>query len=263
MKIAVSQLIAPELTMADFFRQAKETGYEAVELSMRPHGAFTFDVTDVQLDEFAALSREYALPVLSVTVSAPGGNLLAGGEAGETGVEYARFGLACAKKLGAKVILHTLGSLSPELYYEDAYRNGVSALRQLAGPAEQLGVDFAVEFVWNGFLFSPLEMRGFLREVGSSAVGFYFDPGNMAVFQYPQHWVRALAKELKHVHLKDWRGRALNGDWTPLLEGEVNFPAVMAELHRAGYRGALVSEVPASLAPWAETAAAMRKIAAM
>ena len=70
-------------------------------------------------------------------------------------------------------------------------------------------------------------------------------------------------KRRSNVHLKDWKGRALNGAWTPLTEGEVDFPVVMRELRAAGYRGPLVSEVPESLAPWAETAKTMRKIAAM
>jgi sugar phosphate isomerase/epimerase len=75
--------------------------------------------------------------------------------------------------------------------------------------------------------------------------------------------VRALGKRIFHVHLKDWKGRALNGEWTALLQGEVNFPVVMRELRQAGYQGPLVSEVSPSLASLEDTAAAMRKIAAM
>ena len=46
-------------------------------------------------------------------------------------------------------------------------------------------------------------------------------------------------------------------------QGAVDFPKVMAELRAAGYAGPLISEVPASLAPLAETAATIRKIIAM
>jgi len=48
-------------------------------------------------------------------------------------------------------------------------------------------------------------------EVGSQAIGFYFDPGNMAVFQYPHHWVRILGNHIKMVHMKEWKGNATNG----------------------------------------------------
>ncbi|MEZ4621441.1 MAG: TIM barrel protein [Caldilineaceae bacterium] len=117
-------------------------------------------------------------------------------------------GLQIAAGLGIGCTLHTLGRLRPDLYYDDAYRNGVRSLQAIAETAEALGVALAVEFVWNGFLFSPLEMRHFLDEVGSPQIGFYFDPGNMAVFQYPHHWVCIVGDHIKMVHLKDWQGRA-------------------------------------------------------
>lgn len=112
-------------------------------------------------------------------------------------------------------------------------------------------------------MFSPLEMAHFLDEVGSTRVGFYFDPGNMAVFQYPQHWVRILGRRIKLVHLKDWAGNALSGGWTPLLEGNVDFAAVMAELRAAGYDGPLTGEVEPHLAPLEKTADAIRRIMAL
>jgi hexulose-6-phosphate isomerase len=153
--------------------------------------------------------------------------------------------------------------LRAELYYEDAYRNAVANLKKLAPVCAETGVALAVEFVWSGFLFSPLEMRRLLDEVASEHIGFYFDPGNMAVFQFPQHWVRACAPHIKMVHMKDWKGRALKGEWTPLLEGEVDFPVVMKELHAAGYDGPLVSEVSTDLASLEDTAAKIKQIAAM
>jgi L-ribulose-5-phosphate 3-epimerase len=265
MKIALSALIAGNLTMPELLQQAKDCGYDAVELSLRPapEAALNFQTSDAQLAEIKQQAADLGLSIASMTISAPSGNLLQDGQSGDEGVTWAIRGLECAAKLGAKVCLHTLGRLSPELYYEDAYRNAIAAGKKIAAAAEKIGVTFAVEFVWNGFLFSPLEMRNFLDSINSPRVGFYFDPGNMAVFQFPQHWVRALGSRIKHVHLKDWKGGPLNGTWTALLAGEVNFPVVMQELRRAGYAGPLVSEVAPSLASFAETASAMRKIAAM
>ena len=164
------------------------------------------------------------------------------------------WGLECAAKLGATAALHTLGRFTPELYYEDAYKNAVQNLKIIAPVAEKLNVALSVEFVWSGFLFSPVEMRRFLDEVGSTHVGFYFDPGNMAVFQYPQHWVRAIGKHVKRVHLKDFKGGPLNGVWTRLGEGACDFKAIFAELKKIGYDGPLVSEVATSLASLKDTA---------
>jgi hexulose-6-phosphate isomerase len=198
-----------------------------------------------------------------VTLNHLTGSLLDAGEAQKTGIAETIAGLRTAAALGAGCALHTLGRLRPDLYYDDAYRNGVASLEELAKTAAEVKVAIAVEFVWNGFLFSPLEMKRFLDEVGSEYVGFYLDPGNMAVFQFPHHWARILGSHIRMVHLKDWKGRALKGEWTPLLEGEVDFAAVMKELRAAGYDGPLVSEVSPKLAPYDQTVPAMRKIAAM
>ena len=265
MKIAVSQLVAPgTMTMEAFADKAKATGYDGVELSLRPtNSPLTYDTTDAQLQEFKQLFAQRSLEIFSTTFSAKSGNLLDSGTAAQEAIDQTIFGLETTAKLGSKIMLHTLGRFTADLYYEDAYNNAIANLKKLAASAEKLNVTIAIEFIWNGFLFSPLEMRNLLEAIGSDNVGFYFDPGNMAVFQFPQHWVRALGKHTKHVHLKDWKGRALKGEWTPLTQGECNFPVIISELRKAGYAGPLVSEVPESLASWEDTAKTMRQIAEM
>ena len=264
MKIAVSQLVGGGVPMREFADKAKAAGYDGVELLLHADNKeLNYDTSAEDVERVRGIFAERGLEIFSVAASGKSGNMLDGGEPARDAIAQAEFGLETTARLGAKVMLHTLGRLSPELYYEDAFNNAVDNLKIVAKKAEAVGVTFAIEFVWNGFLFSPLEMRALLEKVGSERVGFYFDPGNMAVFQFPQHWVRALGRRTKHVHLKDWTGGALSGKWTPLLEGKVDFPTVMRELRAAGYGGPLVSEVPESLAPWEETAKAMRRIAEM
>lgn len=260
MQIGISQLIAGDLPLDDFFRQAAQAGYEVVELCMKRQGELTPASTPQQLEHIVASAAANHLALVSMTHSHCTGNLLDSGAPQQTSIRETEIGLRAAAAMGIPCTLHTLGSLRPDLYYDDAYRNGVRALQELAVTAEQLKVILAVEFVWNGFLFSPLEMKQFLDEVGSPYIGFYFDPGNMAVFQYPHHWVRIVGSHIKMVHLKDWQGRALNGGWPPLLEGEVDYAAMNRELRAIGYDGPMISEVPPGVASFEDTAAAIRKI---
>jgi len=263
MQIGISQLICPKMSMEEFFQQASAAGYEVVELAMGREGELTPQSGEKEFNHIVALSEEYRLPTVSMVHYHCTGNLLAGGHLGRTAIEETKVGLKAAAAMGIRCTLHTLGRLNPDLYYDDAYRNGVQALKEIAQTAEQLDVSLAVEFVWNGFLFSPLEMKHFLEEIASTHVGFYMDPGNMAVFQYPQHWIRILARHIKMVHLKDWKGAALRGGWTALLEGEVDYPAVKRELLAAGYHGPLISEVDTTLASLEQTAQAIGKIIQM
>ena len=263
MQVGISQLVASDLPLNDFLQQAAQSGYEVVELCLQRAGDLTLTTTPAQLAQIVESAAAQQLSLVSMTHSHCTGNLLDSGAAQQTSIRETVAGLQIAAQLGINCTLHTLGRLRPDLYYDDAYRHGVQALQQIAETAERLQVAVAVEFVWNGFLFSPLEMRHFLDEVGSSYIGFYFDPGNMAVFQYPHHWVRIVGQHLKMVHLKDWQGRALNGSWPALLAGEVDYAAMNRELRAIGYDGPMISEVPPDDASFAETEAAIRQIIGM
>lgn len=260
MQVGISQLVAGDLPLATFLQQSAQAGYEVAELCLRRQGDLTPASTPDELAQIVETAAANGLTLVSMTHSHCTGNLLDSGAPQATSLRETELGLRVAAAMGIGCTLHTLGALRPDLYYDDAYRNGVRALQQLAETAEQVQVKLAVEFVWNGFLFSPLEMKHFLDEVGSPWIGFYFDPGNMAVFQYPHHWVRIVGEHIKMVHLKDWRGRALNGSWPALLTGEIDYVAMNRELRAIGYDGPMISEVPPTVASLAETAAAIRQI---
>lgn len=273
MKTGISEIVMPGLSLEDFFSKSARAGYEVAELVVGGEMPLQLSNQDTVIPEITRLSREYNLPVASLVQWQCTGNLLACGEQQQISIEQTCEGLEIARKIGASVSLHTLGVLTPDLYYEEAYKNAVRALRKIAPTAEKTGVSLAVEFIWNGFLFSPMEMKRFLDDVGSDAIGFYFDPGNMAIYQYPHHWVRALGKHIKAMHMKDWEGHVvdggwmnitdgnvLRGQWTALLEGTVDFVALMKELRAVGYDGPMISEVDLWLASIENTVQAIKKI---
>jgi hexulose-6-phosphate isomerase len=263
MQVGISQLVMSSVPLSEFVRQSADAGYEVVELCMLREGDLTPQSSDARLKAIVDSVESAGMKAVSMTHGQCTGNLLESGELQRASIDETCAGLEAAAKMGIGCTLHTMGRLNPSLYYDDAYNNAQASLREIAKTAERVGVSLAVEFVWNGFLFSPLEMRRFLDEIGSDKIGFYFDPGNMAVFQFPHHWVRIVGPHLKMVHLKDWKGNALNGGWPPLLEGDVDYVAMNRELRALGYDGPMISEVPPSDAPLEATAEAIRKIIAM
>lgn len=273
MQAGISEIILPDLSLEEFFAQSSSAGYEVVELVIGGCMPLQLDNKKQVVPEIQKLSEQYRLPVASLVQWQCTGNLLAGGEQQQISVEQTCEALEIAQQIGAKASLHTLGVLTPDICYDEAYENAVNSLKKIAKTAEKTGVALAVEFVWNGFLFSPLEMKQLLDDVGSEAVGFYFDPGNMAIYQYPHHWVRILGKYIKAMHMKDWvghvvdggwqkvkEGNVLDGQWTALLEGEIDFVKVMAELRRAGYDGVMINEVETNLSSIEDTAQLIKKI---
>lgn len=265
MQIGVTQCAMwnENCALGEFINRAGASGFEVVELVVSPSGDLTTRSTEQDLARIRDMADTAKVKIFSLALLHLSAWPIDPEPRRQVAVEEIRAGMRLARGLGARSVLLTLGWLRADLYYDEAYSNGVKSLRELALSADELDVDIVVEFVWNGFLFSPMEMKRFLDEVGSARVGFYFDPGNMAVFQFPQHWVRILNGHTKLVHLKDWRGTALFGGWTALLEGDVDFSAVMRELRAVGYDGPLTGEVEPHLAPLDKTAAAVRKIMAM
>jgi len=149
-----------------------------------------------------------------------------------------------AKWLGATAVLLHPGQLKPETRYDEAWDWTREALKAVIPHAEEHGVALAIENVWNKFLLSPTEMRQMIDEVNHPLIGTYFDVGNCILYGYPEHWVAILGERIKKVHVKDFKRSIATGQgFCQLLDGDANYPAVMAELRRAGYDDYLTSEV--------------------
>jgi L-ribulose-5-phosphate 3-epimerase len=163
-------------------------------------------------------------------------------------------GLArAATLLGADAVLVMPGAVDnrvlapqPEIVpYGLAYPNALSVLREVAQAAgERYHVYLAAENCPSKFLISPLEFARFLDEVDSPWVGACFDTGNALSYGFPEHWIPVLGPRIGRVHLKDNRV-VTQGTVTPtpLLAGDVDWPAVRDALAALGYDGWLTAEV--------------------
>lgn len=157
--------------------------------------------------------------------------------------------LHLAAALGAGAILVVPGQVGavlggPMVRYDIAYERARDFLRALAPVAERVGVDLAIENVWNRFLLSPLEMRQLVDEAGSERVGVYFDVGNILLYGYPEQWIAILGARIRRIHLKDYdRSRAGMAGFVALGAGDVDWEAVGATLDQIGYHGPLTAEL--------------------
>jgi len=165
--------------------------------------------------------------------------------------DIARKMIDVASWLGADTILVVPGAVDvpwlpgfQPLRYDVVYERSLSALEELSAYAEEKRITIAVENVWNKFLLSPLEMRDFIDEIGSDFVGVYFDVGNVLLTGYPEHWIEILGPRIKRVHVKDFRklGSGL-GTFVGLLQGDVDWGAVIRALRQVGYTGYLTAEL--------------------
>ncbi len=263
MKTGLSCIITPqEWSVEEILNNAKGFGYEAVELVCRDDGPVTLETPETELSAIVEKADETGIELTSLCLSARPLDIMTN-DTGlrEASIEKIVQGLKVARALGVDAMLVVPGRIGPDCYYDDAYYNALTACRKLGPLAAEIGVDVALEYVWNWFLVSPLEYKRFLDEVDNESIGFYFDTGNMVIQGYPEMWARILGRHIKKVHLKDFKRDG--AQWPPLLEGDVDFAAVMRELRDIGYDDALISEVSPGIASFEDTARAIRKIIAM
>lgn len=146
--------------------------------------------------------------------------------------------------LGCDTILTVPGAVTEDIDYMMAWENAHKTLEIVLPFAAENKICMAIENVWNKFLLSPREMAQFIDSFNSEWVGAYFDVGNILLYGYPQHWIKQLGSRIKKVHIKgsghtDW----VTFKWTSLLEGDINWKAVMSELKAIGFDGYLTAEL--------------------
>ncbi len=240
-----------DLEPREAFERVREAGFEGIELGLSGEGRVSLPAPYDEPDQAAALARSVGLELPSTM--GPGFNDLFARETDEVLPEIiARTERGCqaARALGADAILQIPGFVqvawdpkSPVIPYDVAWERALTIYRALAPVAERHDVCLCVENVWNRFLLSPLEMRQFVDTIGSPAVRVYFDVGNQLVNGFPEQWIRILGPRVGRIHLKDFRRAVGNLDgFVMLLEGDVDWTAVMAAIRETGYSGYLTAE---------------------
>ena len=161
----------------------------------------------------------------------------------EKSLEGMRTSLHNAKMWGADTVLLVPAVVNPEVTYAEAWQRSQKQIRKLIPLAEELKVIIGIEEVWNKFLLSPLEFARYIDEFQSPWIRAYFDVGNVVLYGYPQDWIRTLGKRIVKVHIKDFSFRKRMAEFTPLLEGDIDWKAVHAAFADIGYKGTATVEL--------------------
>jgi L-ribulose-5-phosphate 3-epimerase len=248
---SICSVIFPDsMPYAEKFRQAKNAGFEAIEVRFGNEIPSSLSAQEVKRIGDAA--HEAGVQIASMWVSeplhanplnSPDPAVRARGLDGlKTAIEFATY-LNC----GALLLYPCRLGNGPkfEVGYEDTWNRVTAELRKAIPWAQDAKVFLTPENVWNKFLVSPLEMRAFVDQFHSPWLQTHFDVGNVMQYGYPQDWILTLGPRIKRVHLKDYKlsNRAEQGHFAELLEGDVDWKGVMAAFVKIGYRGFLSPEI--------------------
>lgn len=237
----------------DAIAKAKAYGFEALELCIGADGELGLETTEARCREIVSRAEDAGIALRSVASGTYWGRAV--GDADEASRRAAVDDLTKLVRithwLGAKTLLTIPGAVdvffAPDRAvqsYESVREQALAGLRAVAPQAEDAGVRMGIENVWNRFLMSPTEMMHFIDEVDSPAVGAYLDVANVLPFGYPEQWLRILKGRIVGIHFKDFRRAVGTAEgFVDLLEGDVDWPAVVSAIEEIGYDGPVVAEM--------------------
>jgi hexulose-6-phosphate isomerase len=230
-------MLPGRIPVLDRFQMARDAGFEAIECPTTPDAAAA--------EEILAASRKTALPIHSVMNSEHWRSPLSSADPAvvEKSLEGMRTSLRNAKLWGADTVLLVPAVVNPETTYAQAWERSQREIRKLIPLAAETKVIIGLEEVWNKFLLSPLEFARYVDDFASPWIRAYFDIGNVAIQGYPQDWIRTLGKRIVKLHVKDFSFKKRVAEFTPLLEGEIDWRAVHAALADIGYEGTATVEL--------------------
>jgi L-ribulose-5-phosphate 3-epimerase len=230
-------------TLAEKFKLLKSLGFDGVELE---------SPNKYSLDEVIDARDSSGLPIHGVVDSVHWRDTLSHPDAAvrAVGVKGLETALRDSKAYGGTTVLLVPAVVNKEVSYADAYTRSQAEIRKVLPLAQELGMRIGLENVWNNFLLSPLETARYVDELQSPAVGVYFDVGNVVRYGWPEQWIRILGKRIVKLDIKEFSRQKSDAEGlrkgfnVELLEGDCDWPAVMAALREIGYQGWGTAEIP-------------------
>lgn len=230
-------------SIKDKFKMLKELGFDGVELD---------SPSNLDRDEVLRARDETGLPVHGVVDSVHWKDTLSHSDPAvrARGLEGLKTALRDSKYYGGTTVLLVPAVVNKEVSYADAYARSQAEIKKALPLAEELGIKIGLENVWNNFLVSPLEAARYIDELNSPLVGAYFDVGNVLRYGWPEHWITALGKRIFKLDIKEYSRKRQDAEGlrkgfdVELLEGDCDWPAVMAAMRQIGYTGWGTAEIP-------------------
>ena len=222
------------------FMDAKEYGYDYIELwGVRPH-AYAPDLKAGDINEVRRLIEKYEMPVLGYTPehNAYPYNYMIGSEAQRRdAIDYLKLSLEMAKEMGAEFVLTSPANGGYLATYDQLWSRLEKNIQELGDYAAKLEIKLVVEALTpyeSNFFTRANDLVELFRRVDNPYVVGMCD----IVPPFVQHesimaYFDKLGNKMDHMHIIDGE----NGSDTHLIPGEGNIPIkeMLYEMKRIGY----------------------------
>jgi len=233
MKLGVNSVLFGDFDMETAFKYTAVCGYDGIEISaidgMSEH--LVLDRWKECVPVIRELSGKYGLPVLAME---------------QPSQEAAKMEAAfqAAVEIGCPIINCGPGGKSGD---EASLQQSIESLGQLAERAGYYGVTLCVKAHVGAAIYNTPTTLYALKAISAKSFGLDMDPSHIhRANEDPVEALRAVADRIKHVHIRDCKGRQQNPG-APEMQangrGDINLPGYLRVLHEHGYTGPVDLEV--------------------
>ena len=222
------------------FMDAKEYGYDYIELwGGRPH-AYAPDLKAGDINEVRRLIEKYEMPVLGYTPehNAYPYNYMIGSEAQRRdAVDYLKLSLEMAKEMGAEFVLTSPANGGYLATYDQLWGRLEKNIQELGDYAAKLEIKLVVEALTpyeSNFFTRANDLVELFRRVDDPyVVGMCDIVPPFVQYESIMAYFDKLGNKMDHMHIIDGE----NGSDTHMIPGEGNIPIkeMLYEMKRIGY----------------------------
>jgi sugar phosphate isomerase/epimerase len=233
MKLGVNSVLFGGFDMETAFKYTAACGYDGIELSaidgMSEH--LVLDRWREVAPVAKELSRKYALPILAMEQPSQDAAKMEGA-------------FQAAVEIGIPIINCGPGGKAND---ENTFGPVVESLSKLVKRAEHYGVTLCVKAHVGQYVYNTPTTLKLLDAINSPNFGLDMDPSHIwRAGENPVEAIGAVVKRIRHVHIRDCKGRQQNPGTPPMQangRGDIDLLGYIRVLHESGYNGPVDLEV--------------------
>lgn len=233
MKLGANSVLFGGHDLETAFRYIAACGYDGIELSaidgMSEH--LVLDRWQELAPRIKELARQYNLPILAME------------QPSQTPAQMEK-AFAAAAEIGIPIINCGPGGKAND---ESTFQGVVDSLGKLADRAGQFGVTLCFKAHVGQYVYNTPTTLKVLAALDHPSLGLDMDPSHIwRAGEDPVEAISAAAKRIRHVHIRDCKGRQQNPG-TPEMQangrGDINLLGYIRVLHESGYTGPVDLEI--------------------
>jgi sugar phosphate isomerase/epimerase len=233
MKLGVNSVLFGGYDLETAFKYTKAAGYDAIELSAIEGMSNHIELVKwkEQAPAIKDLIKKYELPISAME---------------QPSQDPAKMELAfqAAAEIGIPIVNCGPGGKAND---ESTFQPVVESLGKLVQLAKKHGVTLCVKaHVGNVVFNTPTTLR-LLEAIKDPSFGLDMDPSHIyRAGENPVEAIGAVVKRIKHVHIRDCKGRGPAPGAPPMQangRGDIDLLGYVRVLHQSGYRGPVNLEV--------------------